>query len=998
MKIAICSKIDFKPESGDRKSHAILAAGFENLELTPIEVAEEINLGHVYSAYHTPPRRKENFICSGMLSVDLDRGWTLEELLADDYVKGYASIVYTTASHTPEAPRLRVLFELERDITVAAEMARAYRGIILRFKGDPACSTPCQMFYGSKGSNPIVLGQVLPNEQLDHLILLGIDAADEPDASGNSQKEKIDEVKRQTQTPRSAIRLKPSQQLRVDGGQYQFIDDIEVKTNVHCPEHTDKHASAFVVANRKGVKGVHCRTCRQTFWPESHTRAELLEYDFYEFESRIDELEFDDDPAFNLDDEAPPEYWSNDFRAVQRRNEKYLSQFPLEEGVILVRSPKGSGKSEQLKSIVTQCKDKGWSVMLVGHRQLLLSQMAVALGLHYYKDKISADEDRYEIFRYLAICADSVPYKLNTMAHHFDVVIIDESEQMLAHLTSKTLRDNRRQCYLKLEFYVREARTVIACDADLSSMTFDTIERMRQGVNRTRLYTNSHEVEGAVIDLYDSELHLMGELAAAVTEGGLHYVACNSKDKAKVIKKKLIADGVPAERIMLITSDNSQTAEIRKFLADIKSNILNYSVLIASPSLGTGIDITFSETPWLVNSEGVVTVNTAKVIFQKVDTVFGFFDSMINTHFDIDQQLARVRHPKAVKVWITPQKFYSECEPAVIMENCVTSGEASDSLSGYDKEGRAIYDADDKILMLFANVMMLTNASKNNLKKHFVDLKRRNGWTVNEVAAIDNGYEETKQSVKEAKKELAMEYVQEICDAAIYSEMEYIKIRAKQMPSREEFCALQRYRINHFYGQDVTPALVALDDKGKYRSQIYMLVRFISKDVVMIDRDYSQAERLSIDRDNNFAKKELLHKLIGATGLLNEQKEFIPHKEISSTDLKPFSTACIQNQPSLERLFNIPLRADLLKKPLMQLNQILKLIGMKTNQVRKIDVDANKRIFIHALDMQLHDQAMEYALAKVRTQTSPLETNLDEESGSLVIRYKNSKKIVKRFS
>ena len=60
--------------------------------------------------------------------------------------------------------------------------------------------------------------------------------------------------------------------------------------------------------------------------------------------------------------------------------------------------------------------------------------------------------------------------------------------------------------------------------------------------------------------------------------------------------------------------------------------------------MGTGIDITFPEN------------------ISHVDGVYGLFEAKINTHFDIDQQLSRVRHPKYVRVWISPETFNFETE------------------------------------------------------------------------------------------------------------------------------------------------------------------------------------------------------------------------------------------------------------------------------------------------------------------------------------------------
>ena len=67
--------------------------------------------------------------------------------------------------------------------------------------------------------------------------------------------------------------------------------------------------------------------------------------------------------------------------------------------------------------------------------------------------------------------------------------------------------------------------------------------------------------------------------------------------------------------------------------------VFEIQVLMCSPSLGTGIDITFPD-PQCLEESGLC----------KVDCVFGFFYPKVNTHTDMDQQLWRVRNPGQVKV------------------------------------------------------------------------------------------------------------------------------------------------------------------------------------------------------------------------------------------------------------------------------------------------------------------------------------------------------------
>ena len=80
------------------------------------------------------------------------------------------------------------------------------------------------------------------------------------------------------------------------------------------------------------------------------------------------------------------------------------------------------------------------------------------------------------------------------------------------------------------------------------------------------------------------------------------------------------------------------------FRRNIKSEIKKYQVVLSSPSLGTGIDISFESD------------------LDEIDVVYGFYENRVNTHTEIDQQLSRVRKPKEVHIWISPVIFNFETE------------------------------------------------------------------------------------------------------------------------------------------------------------------------------------------------------------------------------------------------------------------------------------------------------------------------------------------------
>ena len=100
-------------------------------------------------------RSSAAFKSSELAVVDVDHGLSIEEFRRHPLAK-HASWVYTTASHTEENNRFRVVFRLPQVIT-NAELYRAITTILIRsIGGDKACSDACRLYYGySEATHPI---------------------------------------------------------------------------------------------------------------------------------------------------------------------------------------------------------------------------------------------------------------------------------------------------------------------------------------------------------------------------------------------------------------------------------------------------------------------------------------------------------------------------------------------------------------------------------------------------------------------------------------------------------------------------------------------------------------------------------------------------------------------------------------------------------------------------------------------------------------------------
>ena len=130
----------------------LFAKGWVNQELTPRQLADQIDQGMAYTCQLSGTRKAENFLCSDFISVDFDGTRDIREFIEDPIVKRCMTIFYPTPSHTGKRHRFRAIFATPRTITSATEMKAAMRSLTLRLGGDPAATDAARIFYGSRGS------------------------------------------------------------------------------------------------------------------------------------------------------------------------------------------------------------------------------------------------------------------------------------------------------------------------------------------------------------------------------------------------------------------------------------------------------------------------------------------------------------------------------------------------------------------------------------------------------------------------------------------------------------------------------------------------------------------------------------------------------------------------------------------------------------------------------------------------------------------------------
>ncbi|MFM6195463.1 MAG: plasmid replication protein, CyRepA1 family, partial [Planktothrix sp.] len=345
-------------------------------------------------------------------------------------------------------------------------------------------------------------------------------------------------------------------------------------------------------------------------------------------------------------------------------NSRYLKlNFP-EQGLVCIKSGKGTGKTENLIPLIQESMDIGRKVLVISHRIQLGRSICNRLGLVWVEDKQERQED--SIFGF-GLCIDSLhplsQAKFNPSEWEDAIIILDETEQIIWHLLNSSTCIDKRAILCRMftdliQTVLSSGGLIIAQDADLSDYAIDYLINCAGFKINPQVYINEykHSQQRKVIVYNQSNpSHLITQLYELVEGRGIQEEICPSSlvprpsslvprpsslvprpsilivlDSQKVKGKfscinieSQLQESFPELKILRIDSETvaDETHAAFGCMEDINNRIKDYDIIITSPTIGTGVSID------LVNH------------FQ---AIFAIFQGAINVK-DACQFLARVR-------------------------------------------------------------------------------------------------------------------------------------------------------------------------------------------------------------------------------------------------------------------------------------------------------------------------------------------------------------------
>lgn len=451
------------------------------------------------------------------------------------------------------------------------------------------------------------------------------------------------------------------------------------------------------------------------------------------------------------------------------------------QGIVALKSFKGSGKSVQIQKIIESARSRGMKVISLTPRRALGREQSLKWNIEWGGDADIAGIHPLTLLENLdtvGICWDSL-WKLRERDWSNTLVIIDESELALIHLLlSSTCKDRRPLILQTLEAKLRECLTdggmLLIADADLTDLSISYFQSL---VPQTPAFIVTNEYQSAEtqwkVDFYTGKkdtaiANLIADLAMPVIKHGESErqqriaIPTDSQDQGEALER-YIRERFPQLLIVRIDSTTTETDEGREFVErpNEKLQEIQPDVLIYTPSMGAGVSIDLT---WF-------------------DQMYAFFTGVIEPS-QCRQMLGRIREPIPRTIWCRHRglldggtaflpteikshlfTFHRETNILIDVAKAIAGDDSSDAQirQAYDSIWNPAKQAwDNPHVDLYCNLMARKNYGLHHLAS---ELRRQLKQEGHKVVECDSENTEEGLRVAQIKKQLPLEEAQAIAIA-----------------------------------------------------------------------------------------------------------------------------------------------------------------------------------------------------------------------------------------
>ncbi|MEG4118468.1 DUF3854 domain-containing protein [Microcoleus sp. N9_B4] len=715
------------------------------------------------------------------------------------------------------------------------------------------------------------------------------------------------------------------------------------------------------------------------------------------------------------------ESWLLTYPASLKLNSRYLGKLPYpESGLACIKAPKGTGKTQALTNLVSQALNTGdRRVLIITHRIQLGRAICASLGINYIDE--TRDSAEGKLFGY-GLCIDSLhplsQAKFNPEDWFGAIVIIDECEQVIWHaLNSSTCRENRVAILQTLQELIHNVLTsgglVVAQDADLSDYSIDYLIaiagipispwvvvnewRPKRGrdvtffatSNPASLYVQMEQILSQEVTCCDLESRAECCPITHAECGYKNSAECSSintteyhpieryRPRIMVVEDSQKVTGnwscrnletqlqkrFPHQRILRIDSESVSDPNHPAYgcIDQLNTLIQNYDIIIASPTIGTGvsIDIRHHFTAVFGIFKGAIAVNDALQALARVrDETVPWF--VWTAPFGVGKIGNGSSSYQAIlksqkKVITTNLKLLQNvdfdideaCDPIHLRTWAKMGARINAGMWNYREaiwealkaEGHSVSLCRENQLQQELKVLLLRQLAANNAQNWDLleelesqNRKLRSELDSRETVAACIRAEAT--SIKEENKLLEAQAVNNASDITL---SKYLELKDKRAKTRDELKQQRKYQLQETYGVPITPELKLKDDAGwlpQIRLHYYLiydpeLVRFRDKNHLAGHLERGQGKVCPQDLRLLTASVEAL-KALGIKSLFNVNREY----RGTDADVIAFAEQVKQCSVDIKDFLGISIHPD--AKPMEVVQYILRgKLGFTLRRVRQ---------------------------------------------------------------
>lgn len=681
----------------------VIKSGYDGEEAFELAALIEIvgTQGYSFCNPINGSRLDKNFIHTNLLVIDIDQKegdtfTTIDKFLELDFNKKHLAGYYTSRSHTDQYHRFRAFYVTENLIVGRDTFHSVIIGLSTKFPRD---------VVGPKGEVSMIDTNAIDASRLWFGSYIDPESGSLdyfPSAETISDKD-ILELKKIGEV--TSLKPKTHVQIR-NGANVNVINSTTVDADFL---YTDSKGNLFTMRDVYNDRKPRTLCC-----PYHHEQNPSAWVSYYDVTDNVHfncsgcsekrKMKNRSDTNVSISEENQNVLVLNE-QFIENNNEALEMMKKL--GLCTLKSHKGSGKTELIAKFVTWCKQQGLSVLIIGHRCSLLSNIASRLGLQYYKDEAGAFNKPTS---YYAITFHSLP-KIDRSLK-YDVIIIDESEQVFLDMASKLHTKNRLERFSAMKFWLNAVDRVVLADADLS---------VQVSIKSLSTFVNSDKWEASQIvnkwqannDIYilPSTGQAIDLILKDVYEGKKCFIASDNATFTEQLRVLLQTMDVKSRVLQVMNQERYEKTDTMgpsasAFIKSPISFVGAYDIIIASPAMSTGVSIT-----------------------EECDNVYGIFQGITSQYFNIDQAIHRVRCVKGkISVVIERSNFKDtkDQEEALdelkLTRKCVIGASIDDHIKEHVER--------EELEGLLVHLFTLENGFNSNQKDQFISYKQEQGSSI----------------------------------------------------------------------------------------------------------------------------------------------------------------------------------------------------------------------------------------------------------------------------